>query len=206
MTLYCCCSHLVLHMWEYARHARCDILVWLLVAGGMCGGSPLYRICWHVSSCYQIQWGISNAVIQGRCRNPLALFFPVISVCLLCCVLSLCCLMVPMGWLHSRMVRWSSPTSTLLGWLSPGEGGWLWALSVEVMCPTYTWEIQGPPLPRFIWSVLWTCVSLVQQHSFDACWEALVDIVPVIFGWWLSCIRHWLLCLKFVCPPCGPCW
>ena len=203
--LYCCFSHIRLHMWEDARHVRCNLLVWVWVAEGMCGGSPLYRICWHVSSCYQIQWGIGDAVNQGRCRNPLTLFGTMTFVCWLCCVSPLCCLMVPMGWLNSWRVRWSRPTPTFLGCLLLGKGGWVWAMSVEVMCPTYTLVSKGLRLPILIGSVLWMCVSLVQQHSFDARWEALVDIVPAILQWWLSCIQHWLSCQKFVCLPCGPC-
>ena len=172
----------------------------------MCGVSPLCLVCWHVSSCYQIQWGIGNAVMQGRCRNPIDLFGPISFLCWICFVSSLFCLMVPMVWLHIRMVRWISPMPIFLVWLSLVEGGWVWALSVEVVCPTYTWESQGPPLPISIGSVLWTCVFPVQQHSFDVRWEALVYIMPAVFWWWLSCIRHWLRCLKFVYPSCGPCW
>ena len=33
-----------------------------------------------------IQWGIGNTVMQGQCRNPLALFGTIILLCWLCCV------------------------------------------------------------------------------------------------------------------------
>ena len=134
VTLYCCFSHLVLHMWEYSRHVRCDLLMWALVDEGMCGGSPLCLICWHVLSCYQIHWGTVNSLMQGRCRNPLVLFGTMICLCWLCCVSSPCFLMVSMGWLHSQMLRWRSPMLTFLGWLSLGKRGWLWALYIEVVC------------------------------------------------------------------------